>query len=135
MAWMKPSPSLPSRASWPTWQSSKTSEAVSEMRMPTLSSCLPTETPGVSRGTRKAEMPRWSDPGFVRAMATATPPTDAWVMKFLEPLRIQPLSFRTAVVFVPPASEPASASVRPQAPRIFPLARRGTQTLRTSSEP
>ena len=47
MAWMKPSPSLPRRASAPTRQSSKTSEAVSETRMPTLSSCFPTETPGV----------------------------------------------------------------------------------------
>src|SRR6185295_14036700 len=41
-------------------------------------------------------------------------------MKFFEPFTIQPPSVRTAVDFVPDASEPALGSVNPQAPRCSP---------------
>ena len=41
-------------------------------------------------------------------------------MKFFEPFRTQPAPSRAAVDFVPPESEPASASVRPQAASHLP---------------
>ena len=60
--------------------------------------------------------------GSVTAINTATFPTEAFVMKFFEPFRTQLPFSRTAVVRVPPESEPASASVRPQAASHSPAA-------------
>ena len=48
-------------------------------------------------------------------------------MKFFEPFRTHSLPSRTAVVFVPFASLPAPASVRPQAPIALPCASGVTQ--------
>ena len=49
-------------------------------------------------------------------------PTLPWVVKVLEPFRIQPPSTLSARVRVPAASEPAPGSVRLQAPIFSPLA-------------
>ena len=98
-----------------TRQSSITSVQVSDARIPSLFSFLPTRMPGLSSSTTKAEIPWRPRVRSVTAMRTATSPTEALVMKFFEPFRTQESPSRTAVVFVPPESEPASASVRPQA--------------------
>ncbi len=58
IATLKPSPSAPRRFATGTRQSSKTNSAVSEARMPSLSSVFPTWKPGVPFSTRKALMPR-----------------------------------------------------------------------------
>src|SRR5262252_5168886 len=121
----QPSPSPPTRLSAATRQSSITSVQVSEARIPSLFSFLPTRMPGLESSTRNDEIPRRFAARSVTAMRTATPATDAFVMKFLEPFRTQPSPSRTAVVFVPPESEPASASVSPHAASHSPDVRRG----------
>ena len=102
-----------------------TSVHVSEARMPSLFSFLPTRMPGLSSSTMNAEMPRLLFARSVTAMRTATPPTDAFVMKFFEPFRTQSPPSRTAVVRVPLESEPASASVSPHAASHSPEVSRG----------
>ena len=69
-SWWKPRPSSPSRFSAGTGQSCSDSSAVSEARMPILSSRRLTVKPGVSRSTRNIEMPacrRSGVPALVRA--------------------------------------------------------------------
>ena len=58
----------------------------------------------------------------VTAMITAVSATRPLVMKVFEPLSTQWAPSRTAVVLVPPASEPALFSVRPQQPTFSPRA-------------
>ena len=57
-------------------------------------------------------------------------------MKFFDPFRTQHCPCRTAVVRIPAASLPAPASVKPQAPRTFPLTSRGRnyRLLRVAAE-
>lgn len=57
MAILKPIPGSPSRFSLGMRQSSKMRLAVDEARMPSLSSFLPSVSPGVGMGTRKALIP------------------------------------------------------------------------------
>ena len=59
----------------------------------------------------------------------------AFVMKSFEPLTTHEPSRSSAVVRVAPASEPASASVRPKAASFSPDARSGSQRSFCSSEP
>ncbi len=59
------------------------------------------------------------------ASTTKTSPTVPWVMNILVPLRIHLSPLRTAVVFMPAASEPEPGSVRPQAPSHSPVASLG----------
>ena len=54
-------------------------------------------------------------------------------MKFLVPLIIQLLPSLTAVVLIPPASEPVLCSVIPQAPIHFPEANFGNHLFFCSS--
>lgn len=61
MAILKPIPGSPSRFSLGMRQSSKMRLAVDEARMPSLSSFLPSVSPGVGMGTRKALIP-WEGP-------------------------------------------------------------------------
>jgi hypothetical protein len=61
MAILKPIPGSPSRFSLGIRQSSKMRLAVEEARMPSLSSFLPSVSPGVGMGTRKALIP-WKAP-------------------------------------------------------------------------
>src|SRR6266508_718906 len=122
---VNPSPSVPRRFSSGIQQSSITSVQVSDARMPSLFSFLPTRMPGLSSSTMKEEIPPCPLAGSVTAIRTATPPTDALVMKFFEPFKTQPARSRTAVDLVPPESEPASASVRPHAASQSPEVSRG----------
>ena len=71
----------------------------------------------------------------VTAISTASAPTEAFVMKFFEPFSTQSSPSRTAVVFVPLESDPASASVRPQAASHSPEASFGMYRRRCASVP
>ena len=57
MVWAKPLPSVPIRRSAGTNTSSITKSAVSDRRMPILSSCLPTLTPASLFSTSSRLMP------------------------------------------------------------------------------
>ena len=73
--------------------------------------------------------------GWVRAKTTKTSPTEPWVMNVFEPLSTQRSPFRTAVVFMPAASEPLPGSVSAQAPKASPVASRGRYFRFWASEP
>ena len=73
----------------------------------------------MSSSTTKAEMPSWPAARSVTAIRTATPPTEAFVMKFFEPFRTQSSPSRTAVV-LRAARVRAGLGLR-QAPRREPL--------------
>jgi len=66
-------------------QSSKTSSAVSEARMPSLSSVLATVNPGVPFSTTKAEMPRYPLARSVWQKTSANDASRPVVMKRLRP--------------------------------------------------
>jgi hypothetical protein len=57
------------------------------------------------------------------------------VMKAFDPLMTHSSPSRTAVVRVPPASEPPPGSVRPKAPIIWPEQRRGSHSCFWASVP
>ena len=82
----------------------------------------PERKPFVPRSTMKAEMPFLPLLRSVTAMTTAMSARRPLVMKVLEPFSTQQSPSRTAVVLVPPASEPALFSVRPQQPSFSPRA-------------
>ena len=73
----------------------------------------------------------------VRAVMHTTPlmSVPALVMNCLAPLIVQPSSDSTARVRTLPASEPASGSVSPKAPRISPDVSRGSHSAFCSSLP
>ena len=104
--------------------------------MPSLFSFLPERKPSIPFSSTKAEMLRPLVPsGSVTAMITQTSPTEPWVVKVFEPLRIQPPSTFSARVRVPAASEPAPGSVRLQAPIFSPRASGTSQRCFCSSVP
>ena len=122
---MNPCPSSPSSADAGRRQSWKTTSLVSLARIPSLSSFLPADMPGVPCSSTNAEMPRCPFARSVTAITTMTPPILPWVMKFLDPFSTQPSPERIAVVRIAAASLPALASVSPQAPRTSPVTSRG----------
>ena len=63
------------------------------------------------------------------------PASPALVMNIFPPLIVYPLPFFIAVVLVAPASLPASCSVKPKAPIIWPEANGGTYFFFCSSVP
>ena len=69
MAILKPSPSAPSRFATGTRAPSKITMAVGWLFQPSFCSCLPKESPGVSLGTTRVEMPLAPAPP-VRHMTT-----------------------------------------------------------------
>ena len=79
-------------------------------------------------------MPRAFLSGSVRAITTATPPTEALVMNALLPFRTQPSALGSARVRSAAASDPEPGSVSPQAPRISPRASRGSHCCFCSGE-
>ena len=83
----------------------------------------------------KAEMPFLPLALSVTAMTTETSARLPLVMKVFEPFRTQESPSLTAVVRVPPASEPALFSVRPQAPTNSPVASLGRYFIFCSSVP
>ena len=84
MAILNPSPSAPSRFAAGTGTSSKLTSQTCAPCWPIFLSGLPTETPGRSAGTRKAETPRAPSPP-VRAITVNSEALSALVMKRLLP--------------------------------------------------
>ena len=101
----------PSRYSIGIRQSSSTTSAVCDARIPSLDSFLPIESPGVPFGTRKDACPRWPRSGSTVATTTVTSAMPPFVMKTLVPLRIHSSPSCLAVVRSERTSEPAPASV------------------------
>jgi len=98
---------------------------VLEERIPSLFSCLPTENPGLSLETKKAEIPLapFSRSVLKKAMMTSAKPP--FVVKFLVPLRTKVSPSRTAVARIAPGSLPAPASVSEKHPSHSPDASLG----------
>jgi len=86
IAILNPRPSSPSRFAAGTRQSSNTSSAVSEARMPSLSSVFETVKPGVPFSTMKAEMPRCRFSRSVWQNTSANCASRPLVMKSFVPL-------------------------------------------------
>ena len=122
---LKPSPSWPSMFRAGTRQSSRDSADVTEPLRPILGSFLPGTKPGMPFSTRKQVMPRVPASGSVLAVQMTTSAMAPDVIHILLPLSTKSSPSRTATVRVAPASEPASGSVSPKAPRPWPLHRRG----------
>ncbi len=83
---------------------------VLEERSPILSSRLPGSTPGVSAGTRNAEIPSAPSPGPVRSIVTTSCAVSPLVTHALVPFSTQASPSSVAVARSPAASEPLSAS-------------------------
>ena len=92
-------------------QSSSTTSAVCEARIPSFDSFLPWERPGVPLGTMKDAWPRVPSAGSTVATTTWTSAMPPLVMKTLVPLRTHSSPTRLAVVFRLLTSEPACGSV------------------------
>jgi len=155
MKFLNPIPSSPSRWSAGTSTSSKISSRVSEARHPSLSSFFPARNPGIGANDgscptpaaaaparshvsfvkMKLEIPLVPRVGSVTAVTTKTSPTPPCVMKRFVPFSTYRSPRRTAVVCVPPASEPAPGSVSPKPPSTRPDASRGTNRSRWASVP
>ncbi len=103
-------------------QFSNSTSLVSLARIPSLSSFLPGDIPGVPCSTMKAEMPLVPAARSVTAMTTITLPTRPCVVNVFDPLSTQQLPARAAVVRMPAASLPEVDSVRPHAPIFSPRA-------------
>ena len=120
----KPMPSRPSRLAAGTRQSSNASSEVSEERTPSLSSLRPARKPFVPRSTTIAEMPFLPAARSVTAITTAVSAMPPLVMKFFEPFSTKWSPSRTAVVRMPPASDPEPGSVSAQQPTFSPRGER-----------
>ena len=135
IAILKPMPSGPRRASAGSWMLSKESAQVLEPRIPIFFSCFAITRPGVSLGIINAEMPFAPASGLVLARMRYTSASPELVIQDLPPLSVQvPSSFLTATERMPAASEPALASVRPNANRS-PFATLGRYAFFCSSVP
>src|SRR5712692_2422617 len=97
-------------------QSSSSTSAVCEARMPIFLSFLPWRMPFVPGGTTKLAWPRVPSSGSTAATTTWTSAMPPLVMKIFWPLRTQLPFLRTARVFIDETSEPASGSVTANAP-------------------
>ena len=94
--------------------------------MPIFFSCAPRDTPGSFMSTTNMEIPLL--PLAVRSVlanTTAQSAMGAPEMKHLRPLMMKSSPSAMAVVVVPPASEPAPGSVRPNTMIFSPLATAG----------
>ena len=101
---------------------SNNTSLVSLARMPSLSSFLPDERPGVPFSTMNAEMPLVPAARSVMATMTKTSPTRPCVVKVFAPFSTQHAPARAAVVRIAAASLPEVDSVRPHAPIFSPRA-------------
>src|SRR5450756_2325810 len=132
-----PAPRSPRRFPAGNLQSQKDSSWVSEMCQPIFLYRGETVKPGVS----------WCTIMLLISFLPALSPVTAVMMtifdilvpelviKHFVPFITQSSPSRTAVVFVAPASEPASGSVRPNAPSIFPCAMGTSHSCFCSSVP
>src|SRR6266700_2936737 len=135
MASTNPLPSMPSKASSGTQQSSKTSSEVSLARSPSLFSFLPGRNPLAPFSTTNADSPCVCAVLSVTAITTLTSAYVPLVMNVLVPFNAHPPLARVALMRAPPASEPEPGSVNPQAPSISPVASRETYFFFCSSLP
>src|SRR5690606_18719531 len=120
-----PFPTSPSTSSSPTSQPSKTTSALPEPLPPSCQSGLPVVRPGL-RSSRNTVIPSLVPlSGSVTADTRKTDALAALLTHSLVPVIDQPLAVRTARVLIPPASEPAPASLRQNAANASPEARRG----------
>src|SRR5450759_5023738 len=119
---LKPSPRPPRRFSFGTLQSEKESSWVSEDCQPILRYLGATVYPRVPLGTMMLLISFLPISSPVTAVMTTRSEMSVpeLVMKHLVPLMTHSSPSSTAVVLVLPASDPASGSVSPKAPRPVP---------------
>jgi hypothetical protein len=117
-AWPGGAPRRPGRQSAGTRQSSSSTSAVWEARMPSLRSFLPWRSRGVPGGTTKLAWPRWPRVGSTVATTTWTLAMPPLVMNTFWPFRTQSSPSRTARVRRLETSEPAPGSVTANAPHL-----------------
>mmetsp|Transcript_15033 Transcript_15033/g.33619 ORF Transcript_15033/g.33619 Transcript_15033/m.33619 type:complete len:253 (+) Transcript_15033:752-1510(+) len=122
MPTLKPSPGLPSIMSLGRRTSSMIRLPVEEARIPSLSSFLPTENPGLSVGTMKADSPLCFIDLSVVAMTMAACASCAFVIHALVPFSTHSSPSSRAVVLAAAASEPLPGSERPKQPSFCPEA-------------
>ena len=129
----KPRPRSPSRFDSGTRQSSNVRPCVSEACQPILRYGGWTSNPAEPDGTMIAEI----SPGPVRAVTvtSAVIAVPELVMNAFSPLITHVPSTSSALVRVAPASDPASGSVRPNAPSASPAHRRGSHSCFCASDP
>ena len=129
---------LPNRFARGTRQSTNDSSRVSDALHPTLEYFLATVKPGVSTGTKMAEIsfrPFASCPVTAVTVTSRVMSVPPLVIKALVPLITHSSPSITAVVRVAPASDPPSGSVRPNAPNAWPEHSAGSQLRFCSSVP
>ncbi len=136
--WLSPIAGSPTRWSSGTHTSSKNRSRVSSPLHPMPRIFGPMVKPSASRATTKlAKAGRLGSPDSVRASSVT--PNDmsvpAFEMNVFRPLMSQPPSRRIARVRMPRASDPASGSVRPNAPSARPSASGRSQRSRCESVP
>ena len=136
--WLSPIAGCPTRWSSGTHTSSKNSSRVSSPRQPMPRSFGPIVKPGVSFSTKKLAY-AGGRPSSDAVRARSVTPNDmsvpAFEMNAFWPLITQPPSRRCARVLMPRASEPASGSVKPNAPSARPSASGRNQRSRCASLP
>ena len=110
IAYLYPLPTSPITSSAGTRTSSKRTGHVLDARIPSLSSFLPTLSPGASAGTTKVVMPLYPASGLAFAITTKTPDCSALLIHIFSPLRMKSSPSRTALVRSAKASEPLPAS-------------------------
>src|SRR6185437_4162979 len=131
-----PSPSAPSRKEAGTRALSKFTSQIWAPCWPIFFSGFPTETPGVSAGTMKAEIP--PAPlrcGSLRAIRVNMPARFALVMNRLVPMTTSWSPSRIALVRTEAASEPAPGSVSAKLATTSPLASFGSHSAFCASLP
>ena len=138
--WLSPIAGSPTRCSSATHTSSNHSSRVSRPFQPMPRIFGPIVNPAVSFSTTKlAYVCRESSSSRDSVRASSVTPNDmsvpAFEMNVLRPLISQPPSWRTARVWMPRASEPASGSVSPKAPSTRPSANGRSHRSRCSSFP
>ncbi len=120
-----PSPTFPRTFSSERNISSKTTSAVSDALMPSLSSFFPGRRPSVPFSAMKVVIPLFPFPLSVDASKTYMSPFKPWVINIFAPFTRHPPSTFSAFDFIDAASEPESGSVRHQAPSFSPVASAG----------
>src|SRR6266581_7067106 len=130
-----PAPSLLSKFSSGTSQSSKNTSAIGDVRTPIFSSFRATFIPGESFSTRKALIPFGPRVLSTVAKTTSRSATGPLVTKILLPLRKYLEPFLTAVVARLNASEPLLGSLMALPPMSVPLQRPGKYFFFCASVP
>ncbi len=123
IAILKPCPSSPSRHDAGTRQPSNRNSAVSDARIPSLSSVLTTVKPGVPLSTRKALIPRGPFALPVWAKTRAAAASRPLLTKIFRPSSTYASPSRRASVVWFVASDPASGSVSEKQPIFSPDAK------------